>query len=1143
MNRVIRKTQWTCLGLIIALTSGTPVLADDTEILLINPSAANPPKPNVLFIFDTSGSMNDTVSTKVQYDSATIYPVPAVDGCAANQLYWTAVNAVPSCNAANLQFIDKSTFACDAAGPRISGIGSYTNSMVQYRGDGNGAAAWQTLLPGVSLGIVECEKDSGVHGIGGTPALEPYALKGNSLTVYTSDSSQEIDWTSSTVSTSITVYDGNYLNYRAVPTVVNARKIDIVKEVATTVMNSVNDVNVGIMRFNDTDGGPVIQAVVDLDTNRTAIVNTIAGLNDGGWTPLSETLYEAARYWRGMPAGYGESISEHTTDPAALSQLSPEIYQQPAMASCTKNFNVLLTDGAPTEDLDTPGLVGGLPNWSTALGGRTGCTGTNEGDCLDDVAEYLFKDDVNATLAGDQLVTTHTIGFAINLPVMAQAAALSQGEYFLADDVESLTLALLKIVALVQDRSLAFSAPAVAVNSFNRTRNLNDLYLTAFGARSKVHWPGNLKKYRIESTPFVDINGDPKFRTEIVDANGDPAVNPVTGFFETNAQSYWSTGNDGVMVEVGGAASRLPTPTARKLYTNNGVDSNLYGASNAITTGNVSAYTLADFGLTGAASEPDLNEIILWARGEDRADQDGDLDLTEARNQMGDPLHSQPAAVVYGGTPASPDTVIYTATNDGYVHAIEGSSGDELWAFVPKEHLTTFSQLYTNLDSKTKNYGVDGDIIPVIKDVDGDGIIETADGDFVIIIFGMRRGGGGYYALDVTNKTSPKLLWNFTNPNISQSWSAPSVSRIKMAAGFGQNADDAVVVIGGGYDVAHDTLAHPITTDGQGAGIYFLDLISGAILWRAGSDTPANLTLSKMTRAIPSSVRVIDLNGDKFADRMYAADMGGQIWRFDITNGNAPNGLLTNALVTGGVIAQLGAEGNLPTTDAETRRFYSAPDVSLFNDNAQNRRFIALSIGSGYRAHPLDNTPNERFYSIRDKFVFQGLTQVQYNAFTPITEADLVEIAGSVGTAVGAGDEGWMFTLPANQKVLTESTTFNNEVFFVAFSPDPDNVAAVSCAAGVGQNFLYRVSVVNGDPIGDLSSVISGTEDALRVTNLSQGGIAPSPRFLFPSVDPTACAAGADCSPPPLGCVGVECFDPGFANNPVRTLWTQDGIE
>jgi type IV pilus assembly protein PilY1 len=364
-----------------------------------------------------------------------------------------------------------------------------------------------------------------------------------------------------------------------------------------------------------------------------------------------------------------------------------------------------------------------------------------------------------------------------------------------------------------------------------------------------------------------------------------------------------------------------------------------------------------------------------------------------------------------------------------------------------------------------------------------------------------------------------------------------------MAAGFGQNADDAVVVIGGGYDTAHDTIAHPLTADGQGAGVYFLDLQSGSVLWRAGVAASAELTLASMTRAIPSALRVIDLNGDGFADRMYGADMGGQIWRFDIFNGHAPNGIGANALVTGGVVAQLGAEGNSPTTDAETRRFYNTPDVSLFNDNSQNRRFIALSIGSGYRAHPLDNTTNERFYSIRDKRVFQNLTQAQYDTFTPITESDLVEVSGAVGTVVSVNDDGWMFTLPANQKVLTDSATFNDEVFFVAFSPAPGAVSAATCAAGVGRNFLYRVSVVNGDPIADLDNVVAGTEDSLRVKDLAQGGIAPSPRFLFPSPDGGVCAAGTDCSPPPLGCIGVECFDPGFMNNPVRTLWTQDGIE
>ena len=127
----------------------------------------------------------------------------------------------------------------------------------------------------------------------------------------------------------------------------------------------------------------------------------------------------------------------------------------------------------------------------------------------------------------DQLVVTHTIGFTVDLPILRDTAQNSGGEYFLADDVESLTKTLLDIIANINDRSLSFSAPAVSVNTFNRTQNLNDLYITMFGAKAKAHWPGNLKKYRI-------VDG------EIVDALGNPAVDPATGFFYSTARSFWT---------------------------------------------------------------------------------------------------------------------------------------------------------------------------------------------------------------------------------------------------------------------------------------------------------------------------------------------------------------------------------------------------------------------------------------------------------------------------------------------------------------------------------------------------------------------------------------------------------------------------
>ncbi|MDH4072993.1 MAG: hypothetical protein OEV41_07795, partial [Gammaproteobacteria bacterium] len=313
-------------------------------------------------------------------------------------------------------------------------------------------------------------------------------------------------------------------------------------------------------------------------------------------------------------------------------------------------------------------------------------------------------------------------------------------------------------------------------------------------------------------------------------------------------------------------------------------------------------------------------------------------------------------------------------------------------------------------------------------------------------------------------------------------------------------------------------------------------LVSGQELWRAGMDGAADLPLPMMTRAIATDVRVIDLSGNGYADRMYASDMGGQLWRFDIVNGqNAAN------LVTGGVVARLGAEGLAAPTDAETRRFYTSPDVSLFTDTVQDRRFLAISIGSGYRSHPFDLKAEDYFFSVRDADVFNKLTQAEYNAYPIVTIADLVGVNNQKQVILQPSDRGWKFQLPSNQKVLSDSITFNNEVFFVAFSPDSN--AAATCSAGKGTNYLYRVSVVNGDPVvNNLDTLDPGDSDDARRQTLQQGGIAPTPTILFPGPDDPNCT-GADCNPPPIGCVGVECFDPGFVNNPVRTLWTQDGIE
>jgi type IV pilus assembly protein PilY1 len=329
MITTLRKTGQFGAGLLLAFVCGSPALADDTELLLVNPDDLAAPKPNIMFILDTSGSMTSLESTREIYDSTKSF----TGTCNTGMLYWTEVDVLPSCDVANTRFIEKTSFVCDSANLQLSGIGSYTNTMAQFRDGGSGwfsvvlgldQERWQQLEPGNATGLVECRVDRGRHG--GANAALVYAQKGGDpADPFTADVDDEVSWGSWPASQTVTVYDGNYLNYLQNPVTVNQSRISIVREVTKAVLNSVSNINVGLMRFNNNQGGPVILGLTDLDTNRALVNAKIDSMNANGATPLSETLYESALYWRGLPAYYGERVNEYPTDPNALISANPEV--------------------------------------------------------------------------------------------------------------------------------------------------------------------------------------------------------------------------------------------------------------------------------------------------------------------------------------------------------------------------------------------------------------------------------------------------------------------------------------------------------------------------------------------------------------------------------------------------------------------------------------------------------------------------------------------------------------------------------------------------------------------------------------------------------------------------------------------------
>src|SRR5690606_40578031 len=66
---------------------------------------------------------------------------------------------------------------------------------------------------------------------------------------------------------------------------------------------------------------------------------------------------------------------------------------------------------------------------------------------------YLASNDINGNADdGDQLVTTHTIGFSMDIPNLQETASDAGGTYYRADDVETLTNALLQAVSNITTR-------------------------------------------------------------------------------------------------------------------------------------------------------------------------------------------------------------------------------------------------------------------------------------------------------------------------------------------------------------------------------------------------------------------------------------------------------------------------------------------------------------------------------------------------------------------------------------------------------------------------------------------------------------------------------------------------------------------
>jgi len=879
------------------------------------------------------------------------------------------------------------------------------------------------------------------------------------------------------------------------------------------------------------------------DANKVAldtILNSIVG--GGGSTSHSyqgrEMYFEFFRYLTGQAVysahlgfkDYGNNSASGNLDtekPALKRDMDPLVetdadsnystpgaYVTPIDQDCSKIFTINFMFGVTNGDDDADSAI----SETIANGGMDQLNISGNNKKLETLLSWLRATDLAdgsygsvPDKAGLQNVTSYFVVPHSGLSKgndMAVAGGTTAAYELTVDDPDALVESLSDIFSQILSVSTTFTAASVPVSVLNRAQVVDNVYIALFKADANAlkRWPGNVKKLRLDSDAGL-----------LVDVNGVNAV-ALDGRIKNTALTYWTDANnlpaadltngevtdkDGRAVQRGGAGQKTPgfisgTPGlvngtgTRTLY----YEPSAAGALPALNADASTAGTLQT--ALGAASAAEAEVLLQYARGLDVNDDDGDgFTTTEARSWIiGDPLHSRPLPINYGArtgySDANPDIRLIMGSNDGFLHMFKNltatsyaQSGEEVWAYMPQAVMSIVAELKAN-PAGSHPYGVDGAPAAYIHDDDGNGVIGNDADDKAWVFFGLRRGGRGYYALDVTNPDSPTKLWSITNATtgfakLGYTFATPRVGYMNWGSG-----KKPVVIVAGGYHLNKDASA---TDDSYGNAIYIIDAETGALVWKAedaastGNVSATEYNHINMDDSIPSTVTAIDTTNDTLIDRVYVGDTGGRVWRVDV------NGIDRTAWKIS-ALASLGRQYN--SAVADDRRFFHRPDFIQYQDSAGD--FDAVVIASGNRSNPLGTVATEFLYVIKDRDISSGTVTAALLEHDDLNNGDVtsncLQDGGCSGTDSSDLSKGWRLQFElSGEKSLATPTTLAKKIFVTTYIP-PGSGSNGSCEPNEGTGRLYALSLIDGSAVKDYA--VSNSDDIEKVdryTDLDSGGI------------------------------------------------------
>ena len=822
-------------------------------------------------------------------------------------------------------------------------------------------------------------------------------------------------WFGTISGSQVHLYRGKYLNYLYCTTCTGSEtRINVAKQVLTNLINNVERVRFGVMTFKQTGavGGRMVSPI---GTAKATMINAINNVVADGGTPLGGQLRDAGLYYKGAFGGY----------------------ESPIQDECQPNFVIMITDGMQT-DIAANGAVAGH-------------------------ASTLYNDDHATWLPGKQNVKTYTVGFALvsgedvdAIPALEATAQNGHGAYKTANNAADLERVLLEAIQNILQGTFAFATPTIPTTS---ATGISRAYMAAFKTNpSAPYWRGYLKAYNRNSSGLAETDANGKPREDAACTVPDPDHEG-----QTLPCFAWEAGR------------LLETNSSRTIYTATAVNGSLESFSASIDPQRL-GLSAGDTSNRDRVVDVVFNGITFV----DADDEDGDGDETETRRwRLGDIYHSTPVVVTrpflpsqeqsyttFRTTWASRTPILLVGSNDGMLHAFRESDGAELWAFIPPDILPRLKELTQTMGNHP--YLVDGS--PIAADVKIGAQMDTARYPWLdatnawrtIVVFGERRGGKHYHALDITDTANPHYLWSYTNDELLETWSEPVIGKVKVSGG-----DKYVAIFGGGYDTANNNQ--------HGRGVFVVDLANGEKLWEyktpaapgAISTTTCNASTTNrncMNYSIAASPLALDLDADGYIDRVYIGDIGGQLWKIDLSKraqlSGSPPTAATCADATssdcwmGKRFFRAGDPSNFDANPPADEDYYpSQPIYSAPNATYDANRDVWIYFGTGDRNHPRAPT-SDSDASLKDQNRFYGIKDTTTMAHEVLTESNLTNVTTLTGTIT----QGWYFTLDVNEKVLAQPDVFNKVVFFTTFTPE----TTATCGGGGGASKLYAVDMTTG---------------------------------------------------------------------------------